>query len=330
MNSPITGQPMELAREKRTLEFRKEQFEIMYHYFKCKDSGEEFVDEVLGNLNLAQVYNAFRAKHKLPFLEEIRNIRSRYDLPATTMSQILGFGVNQYGLYEKGDIPSETNARIIQMAASPVEFMKLVELSDIEEKQKDKINKKLAGLKNEGNGWHLLYEKSLGIGAPSEFNGFRKTSPEKVYHVVRFFTDRQTFLKTALNKLLFYADFYHFKRFGIGISGLQYRAIQWGPVPSQFDTLFNQAAEKDIINVRYEIWDEDKEMVIIAPSSKTEFQKELFTTEELDSLQTILEKLKDLKTRQLVDMSHKESAWKENIERKALISYTYAFDLLAF
>jgi len=330
MNSPITGQPMELVQEKRTLEFRKEKFEVMYHYFKCKSSGEEFEDEAMGNLNLAQMYNAFRAKHKLPFVEEIKDIRSRYDLPATTMSQILGFGVNQYGLYEKGEVPSETNARIIQMAASPAEFRKLVELSDMEEKQKDKIYKKLAGFKNEDNGWRLLYEKNLGMGDPSEFNGFRKSSPEKAYQIIRFFIDRQTFLKTALNKLLFYADFYHFKRFGTGISGLQYRAIQWGPVPSKFDTLFNQAEETDIINIRYEIWDEDKEIVIIAPSSKTSFQKELFTMEELASLQAVLEKLKPLKTRQLVNMSHKESAWKENVESRSLISYTYAFDLLAF
>src|SRR5258708_7394258 len=114
MNSPTTGKPMGLVREIRTLEFRKEKFEIMYHYFTCSDSGEEFVDEAIGNLNLGQVYNAYRVRHKLPFQEEIRNVRSRYDLPATTMSQILGFGVNQYGLYEKADIPSETNARIIQ------------------------------------------------------------------------------------------------------------------------------------------------------------------------------------------------------------------------
>jgi uncharacterized phage-associated protein len=330
MNSPITGQPMELVKEKRTLEFRKEKFEIIYQYFRCNETGECFENETLGNLNVGQVYNAYRAKHNMPFQEEIKDIRSRYDLPATTMSQILGFGVNQYGLYEKGEIPSETNARIIQMAARPEDFRRLVELSDVTQKQKEKIYKRLDEFRDQGNRWQLFHEKSLGLTAPSEYNGFRKTSPEKAYHIVLFFAEHQTLLKTALNKLLFYADFYHFKRFGTGISGLQYRAIQWGPVPSQFDTLFNLAEEKNIINLRYEIWDGDKEMVIIEPSLKTSFQKELFTTEELSSLHTVLEKLKNLKTGQLVDISHQESAWKENIEGKRLISYNYAFDLLAF
>jgi uncharacterized phage-associated protein len=329
MNSPITGQPMELVKEKRTLEFRREKFEIVYQYFRCNETGEGFVNVTLGDLNLGQVYNAYRAKHNIPFQEEIRDIRSRYDLPATTMSQILGFGVNQYGLYEKGEIPSETNARIIQMAAWPEDFRRLVELSDVAQKQKEKIYKRLAELENQGNGWRLFHEKSLGLASPSEYNGFRKTSPEKAYHIARFFAEHQTLLKTALNKLFFYADFYHFKRFGAGISGLQYRAIQWGPVPSQFDTLFNQAEEKNVINLRYEVWDGDKEMVIIEPSAETSFKKELFTTEELSSLHAVLEKLKNLKTGKLVDISHREPAWKENIEGKRLISYNYAFDLLA-
>src|SRR5882757_925716 len=236
MKSPITGNPMELVREKKVLEFRKESFEIIYHYYRCKDTGEEFEDEHMGDLNLNQVYSAYRAKHKLPFVEEIKNIRSQYDLPATAMSEILGFGVNQYRLYETEDIPSETNARLIQMAANPDEFLRLVELSDaVHGRQKEKLLKRISELKENRTSWDLIPEKMLGGKMPSEYNGYRRINPEKAYHMVRFFAENLSPLKTALNKLLFYADFYHFKHFGTGISGLQYRAIQWGPVPSQFD-----------------------------------------------------------------------------------------------
>jgi uncharacterized phage-associated protein len=330
MNSPVTGKPMKLLKEKRTLEFRKEEFEVVYHYYKCIDSGEEFVNEEIGNLNLGQVYNAYRVRHKLPFIEEIRHTRSQYNLPATVMSEILGFGVNQYRLYEAGDIPSETNARLIQIAADPNEFLRLVELSGaLQGKQKEKLLKQIALLKERLTEWSLVGEKMLGMSRPSEFNGFRKTSPEKAYHMVRFFADSLSPLKTAINKLLFYADFYHFRQFGMGISGLQYRAIQWGPVPSQFDYLFKMAEENDVINLRYEVWDGDKEMVIIAPSASVTFRNDLFTVEEISSLQMVLEKLARLKTRQLVDISHQEAAWKENIEGKKVINYQYAFDLLA-
>ena len=330
MKSPITGNPMELLKEKRALEFRKESFEIIYHYYRCKDTEEEFEDDRIGDLNLEQVYNAYRVKHKLPFIEEIKSIRSQYDLPTTVMSEILGFGVNQYRLYETGDIPSETNARLIQIAANPDEFLRLIELSDaLKGKQKEKLIKKISELKAGLNQQDFVREKILEAGRPTEFTGYRKTSPEKAYHMVRFFADSLSPLKTALNKLLFYADFYHFKQFGTGISGLSYRAIQWGPVPSQFDYLFKMAEEHDIINLRYEVWDGDKEMVVIDPSPLTTFCNDLFTVHEINSLQIVLGKLKNVKTKQLVDISHNEPAWRDNIEGKKLINYRYAFELLA-
>ena len=321
---------MELVREKKVMEFRKESFEVLYHVYRCTDTGEEFEDEQLSDLNLDQVYNAYRVKHKFPFPEEIKEIRSRYDIPATTMSQILGFGINQYRLYETGEVPSETNARLIQMAGNPEEFARLVGLSDISEgRQKEKLLKRVEELKLKNSGWQGIVERTLGVSQPSEFNGYRKTSPEKAYQVVRFFADELKPLKTALNKLMFYADFYHFKKFGMGISGLPYRAIQWGPVPSQFEYLFKMAEENGVIDLRYELWEDEKEIVIIDPSEGSGFRRELFTEAELESLQTVLEKFRKAKTGQLVDVSHKEPAWKDNVDQKKLISYIYAFDLLA-
>ncbi len=330
MKSPITGKPMELVKEKRVLEFRKESFEVIYHFYRCLDTGEEFEDDQLGDLNLDQVYNAYRAKHKFPFPEEIKELRGRYDLPATTMSQILGFGINQYRLYETGEIPSETNARLIQMAGNPDEFIRLIELSNVSEiRQKEKLLKRIEDLKKGQSAASIITETTLGMSFPSEYNGYRKTGPEKAYQMIRFFAEDLRPLKTALNKLLFYADFYHFKKIGMGISGLQYRAIQWGPVPSQFDYLFKMAEEHRVINLRYELWDGDKEMVVIDPSEETDFRPGLFTEDEIESLQTVLDKFKKIKTGQLVDISHSEPAWKDNIGQKKLISYKYAFDLLA-
>jgi putative zinc finger/helix-turn-helix YgiT family protein len=328
IKSPVTGKPMKLIREKKALEFRKESFDIIYHSYRCEESGEEFVDEHLGDLNLDQVYNAYRVRHQLPFPEEIKEIRRQYGLPATTMSEVLGFGINQYRLYETGEIPSETNGRLIQMAARPEEFLRLLELSNaLESTQKEKLLKRIDELKKERGTGVVIAEKTLGVTMPSEYNGYRKTSPVKAYHMIRFFADTLTPLKTSLNKLLFYSDFYHFKRFGEGISGLQYRAIQWGPVPSQFDYLFKMAEENHIINLKYEVWDGDKEMVIIEPSAESLFRAELFTEEEIESLQDVLEKFKKVKTKQLVEISHNEPGWKANFEEKKLINYTYAFDL---
>ena len=46
-------------------EFRKEKFDILYHYYLCEDTGERFEDESLLQLNLSQVYNQYRKRHNL-------------------------------------------------------------------------------------------------------------------------------------------------------------------------------------------------------------------------------------------------------------------------
>ena len=42
MKSPITGEEMKLSKERRSMDFRKETFEIVYHYYKCEKTGEQF------------------------------------------------------------------------------------------------------------------------------------------------------------------------------------------------------------------------------------------------------------------------------------------------
>ena len=44
------------------------------------------------------------------------------------MSRILGFGANQYRLYETGEMPSLSNARLILLVADEQNFRKLAEL----------------------------------------------------------------------------------------------------------------------------------------------------------------------------------------------------------
>ncbi len=94
MKSPITGKEMFLKREHRNLIFRKEEYDIVYHYFLCEDTKEQFTIDELDELNLTQLYNKYRESHNLPFPDEIIETRQKYKLSATKMSEILGFGIN--------------------------------------------------------------------------------------------------------------------------------------------------------------------------------------------------------------------------------------------
>jgi hypothetical protein len=70
MNSPITGKPMQLMHEKRIIPFRKENFEIDFHYWLCEDTHERFEDEKQAEFNISQVYNQYRIKHNVSAAHE--------------------------------------------------------------------------------------------------------------------------------------------------------------------------------------------------------------------------------------------------------------------
>lgn len=57
MKSPITGKEMTLIKEKRLMDFRNEKIEIVFHYYKCEDSGEQFTTTELDEINMNQILN---------------------------------------------------------------------------------------------------------------------------------------------------------------------------------------------------------------------------------------------------------------------------------
>src|SRR3989304_8867898 len=116
MKSPFTGKEMSTQKEWRTMYFRKEEFNVLFHTYKCEDTGEQFEDDAFAQLNFNQLVNQYRAKHAIPFPEQIVAIRKKYNLSAVKMSDILGFGTNSYRQYEAGEVPSQSNARLIQLA----------------------------------------------------------------------------------------------------------------------------------------------------------------------------------------------------------------------
>ena len=333
MKSPFTGKDMILHTENRVLSFRKEEFNVKYQFFKCEDTQEQFTSTEIDEVNLVQVHNQYRVKHNLPFAEEIKAIREKYSLSAVKMAEVLGFGVNMYRAYENGEIPSNSNARLIQLANDPNEFQKLVELSNVlEEKETIKVQKKINELLNEKSSFFFgsFENYMIGNGKPDEFTGFKKPSIEKLTEMVVFFAERIKPWKTQLNKLLFYVDFLNCKNTGYSISGMQYCAIDLGPVPNQFQSLFEYMHNSKNVDIKYHQFENGNIGEQFIPNNNYPFNNELFTETELNNLDKVANHFKDLNTRQIVDISHNESAWIDNYNNgKKIISYNYSFELKA-
>ncbi|MBP1672883.1 MAG: hypothetical protein H6Q25_698 [Bacteroidetes bacterium] len=331
MKSPITGKEMKLTKERRSMDFRKETFEIVFHYYLCEDSGEQFTTTSLDEVNMNQVYNQYRDKFNIPFPDEITRIRERYNSSAVKMSEILGFGINSYRQYEAGEMPSIANAKLIQMMDDPKFFIDMVELcGTLDEKIKEKYIQKAQLLLEERkrNIFDLNFKGYLmGNHLADIYSGYRNPNFEKFTEMIVFFSEKLEPYKTKMNKLLFYADFLMFKQSCFSISGMRYKAIDMGPVPNNFQSIFEYLAnnkEIDIDTTEFPTGYTGEKFKIRENRS---FNAELFSSKELETLEKVASAFKSTSTHNMIELSHLEEAWKKNEKGKSEISYEYAFEL---
>lgn len=325
---------MKLAMEPTVLSFRKEKFEVMYHYYLCEDSGEQFTDELLDTMNLNQVYNQYREKYGIPFPDEIKAIREQYGAPASKMSLILGFGANQYRLYEAGEVPSVANGRLILAIKEPDDFIKQVRASEhmLDPKEAAKLIQRAEKIieARQKNLWNmLLAERIFRNENPNAFSGYRRPDFERIAQLISFFSDGKNDInKTKLNKLLFYADFGYFKKAGVSMTGITYRAIPLGPVPAEYDKLYMKLVDDGLIQITSKLI---KDYYADVFQGLQDFDASLFTPLELEVLEAVKKNLCPLSTKKIVDLSHEESAWLQNHEKRETISYQkFAFELKHF
>jgi uncharacterized phage-associated protein/DNA-binding transcriptional regulator YiaG len=333
MKSPITGNEATLHREKSTSTFRKEQFDYYWHYYQCEDSGEKFTTDTLDELSISQIHNQYREKYRIPFPEEIREIRQMYDVSANKMSEILGLGTNAYRLYESGEIPSVSNGRLILSVKDPATFIMQVKASShiLSEKEVKRLILKAEQIiaDHSKHAWDLLFmDRIFENQAPSAYNGYRKPDMGRIANMIAFFNAKIDGLyKTKLNKLLYYADFLAYARTGYAISGISYRAIQFGPVPSQYQKMYVKLCDDAKLMIdQIEVGNGNYGEVI---STTAAFEPSDFTEMELKTLHDVCEHYGKMQTSTLVNASHLEKGWIDNEQSKSLIDFqASAFHLL--
>jgi len=332
MKSPLTGKEMVLKQESRTVNFRKEEIKMRFQFYLCEDSSEKFTTTELDEFNLLMVEHAYRTKNHIPQREEITEIRAKYELSAIRMGEILGFGQNTYGLYEKGDLPSLANANLIKLARDPFKFRSLAEDWEPKlEKTKTDLLKKIDRLiQSEKLKLINLDDYLMGEDEANELTGYTKPSIGKLVEMIIYFAHAVPSYKTKMNKLLFYADFSKFREFGNSISGAKYKAINYGPVPNMYETIFENLAVNDMIDICFESKENGSKMEKLVGRADRQFQADLFSEDELHTLEKVVAIFQHTSPKEIVEISHREIGWLENENTKQFISYEYALELKAF
>jgi putative zinc finger/helix-turn-helix YgiT family protein len=331
MKSPYTGKEMILCKEERHFSFRKEEFTVVYHFLKCPDSDESFTTTELDDLNLNQLYNQYRLKYKLPFPDEIKQLREMYEVSASKMSEVLGFGPNSYRNYENGEVPNLSNSRLIQLVKDAREFKKLLLLSNaFEGRSFEKFLNRLELIikrQKELRFDTLLKEYLIGSPVANNFTGFRLPDLSRFTEMIIFFAEKLKPYKTKLNKLLFYADFIMYEKSGFSMSGMKYRAIIMGPVPENYDSIYDHLARNDEFDIIPTLFQDGGVGDKFKPNAKHKFNPDLFSAVELSVLEDVAKKFRNTSTNEIIDISHKEKGWIENKHSRGIIDYKYGFDI---
>lgn len=312
--SPYTGKPMILVAEPDSVEFRGEKFDYIHFAYRCVDTGEQFTTDEIDGANIEQVYNPYRMRHGYPFPSEIAALRAYYGVSAAMMSEIMGFGTNQWRYYESGSMPSESNARSILSIRNKSVFLDFLEAAryKIGERAYAKIKKNVEPLPD--------YVRPS---TPTETSGYVSYSAKKIASAVKYFaTELGGVFVTKMNKLLFYADFLKYKREGFGLTGLQYRAIKFGPVPDNYGEVYSRAEGVEMEDFIYEGGTSGQ---LLVATSKPDM--DVFSEAEKEVLSEVCERFRKASAGEISEISHKEKGWMECIGSRQLIPYSYAFDI---
>ncbi len=151
---------------------------------------------------------------------------------------------------------------------------------------------------------------------------------EKLINVIIYFLSNTKFCgKTKLFKLLYYLDFMHFRETGRSVTGLEYFAWNFGPVPTELFKEINDPSP-DLKENIFIPAKNDKSFVEMKPRKK--FDDKFFSKRELKILENVAYIFKEAKAEDMIEASHLPNhPWDKTINSKgeyAKIDYILAID----
>jgi len=326
---PYCEREMELSivSTQEKFDIRGEEILIRVEYFQCEDKGHRFDDPKSEDDPLNLAYREYRDRKNFLQPEQIKEIRLMNGLTQKELATLLGLGGVTLSRYENGALQSEGNDKLLRLAMDSGNLLTLAK------RNKSRISPNTYGrlvtkleteLAQSQLGLRGIFETYYGQYEPDDLSGEKKLDIEKLQTAIVFFCTGGDTYKTKLNKLLFYADFKHFKEYSSSITGSRYAHLPYGPAPDHYD-LFLAMLHEDgrVLLEEHEYNDYVGEIVrALEPPDISSF-----STAELKTLTFVKHQFEGHTSRQISELSHKEEGFKRTANGE-LISYSYADVLL--
>lgn len=237
---------------------------------------------------------------------------------------MLGWGGATLSRYENGALQDDAHDRAFRLAMVPEGLRTLVrnDRQVLTEEKRKRILDIIDSSRRARNS-SLDYLKVITNYNPGILSGFRKMDIRKLFGTIEFLCKGNGGIpKTKLNKLLFYADFKHFKENGVSITGARYARLPFGPVLNDYEHFFATLIhEEGLITVDERSFSNGANGEYYFTNSAPDI--ELLSDSELSTLLGIKEYFRNINATRISELSHNEPAYIKT-ENSNLISYEYA------
>jgi putative zinc finger/helix-turn-helix YgiT family protein len=291
---------------------RGEFIEVESSVLYCEKCGNQIFNEEIDERNLQKAYASYRCKHDLLSSQQIKEIRRKYGLSQRSLSRLLGWGDITINRYENGAIQDKAHDNLLRLIADSHNMLDLLHrnpgcLADKASAELE-IRIRSAVAAKAGQSMMLCLEDLFDSYVIDEFSGFMKFEIEKFIAMFMFFVaNLKLAWKTKINKLLWYADFLHFKEYSCALSGAHYVRLPYGPVPDNYEMIIGYLLSEGSLGKEEVIFGKDK--VVEKLVSRTTPDLTIFKESELKVLNYILTEFKDTTSKEISKKSHAEHAF---------------------
>ena len=327
------------AERTHSFEIKGEAIEVVASSRVCDDCENEIYDRDLSDTLLKQAYAIYRKRHNLLAPEDILALRERYGLSQRGLAALLGLGEVTVHRYENGSLPDDAPNHLLRLMLNPWNVKALyqenkVQLSSVNQKKLEhNLNLILAqeSVAQAASVLEASWPETTGkVAARKKVSdlqlrtGSRDFSPQRLMEMMLFFASQKGgVFKTKLNKLLWYADFHHFRLHGHSISGARYVHLPYGPVAHGYELYLGQLRQENKLQTQEEFFDlgGSAEKLVFKGTLETELEDDAILV-----LTRVNQYFKSTSSKAISDLSHEEKAYRAtNLGEE--ISYDYAHQL---
>ena len=289
---------------------KKEEFIIHATLLKCEKCGESFENGQLEVSNYLLAADVYRKAHELLTTEEIVGIREKYGLSQRLLCRLFDWSPSLLCQYENGKIQDSAHNDLLEMIKSPWSMCKYYL------RHKNRLNEKEAKslfatikplLEVEEHEEQISTLISSYEGFKQEFTGRKYFNLDKTVSLVQYIASKVDGLyKTKLFKILFYVDFYYYKKNRESVTGIPYCKLPFGPVPDDYQKFLRVLSFSNKIAVESQ-FDGELEKVRISNLVKPNLQ--CFNKNEIHIIKQVTDRLRGIAADKISYISHDEDGY---------------------